>query len=161
MSSKALKLVLLISLLFNFSIISAAGYFYYRDVVCAPSARAEKRHEAFAKKLGLTPEQREKIASEERRFRSAAESARAELSAKRKSLLKVLKEDRPDRAAIDSVLSDIAALQGRIEAQAIEHIINEKAVLDKGQQAMFMGMLEKKLDRAHAHGERRGFTHYK
>ncbi|HEY4705929.1 MAG TPA: periplasmic heavy metal sensor [Thermodesulfobacteriota bacterium] len=161
MSSKAIKLALLISLLFNLSIISAAGYFYYRDVMCGPSARAEKRHAAFAKKLDLTAEQREKMRHEEQRFTSATEGARAELVAKRKALLAVLKEDRPDRAAIDAILSDMVALQGKIEAQAMEHIINEKSVLDKEQQARFMNLLEKRLERAHSREQRhqeRGFA---
>src|SRR3989304_5919953 len=135
MSSKALKLALLISLLFNLSIISAAGYFYYRNVMCAPSGRAEKGHAAFAKKLDLTAEQRGKMRAGEQRFTSATEGARAGLMAKRKALLVVLKEERPDRAAIDAILLEVVSLQGKIEAQAIGPILNEKDALDKGQQA--------------------------
>ncbi len=161
MSSKALKLALMVSMILNLSILSAAGYFYYRDVMCAPSGTAEKRHAAFAKKLGLSSEQREKMRQEEDRFSSATEAARAGLMSKRKALLDVLKEEKPDRAAIDAILLDVVSLQGRIEAQAIEHILNEKAVLDKGQQARFMELLEKRLERAHSREDRhreRGFA---
>jgi hypothetical protein len=44
MKGKVLKLVLLISLVFNFSIIFAAGYFYYRDSICSvPIERRKDR----------------------------------------------------------------------------------------------------------------------
>jgi len=55
----------------------------------------------------------------------------------------------------------MVALQGKIEAQAMEHIINEKSVLDKEQQARFMNLLEKRLERAHSREQRhqeRGFA---
>lgn len=154
MKGKILKLVLLISLVFNFSIIFAAGYFYYRDSICGVSDRTEKRQAFYAKKLGLSPEQREKIKQEDLRFRSAVESARTDLMAKRKSLLSALKEDQPDRAAIDALLSEIVALQGKIEAQAIEHIINEKSVLDKEQKAVFVKLLEKRLEKSQSREEK-------
>src|SRR3972149_4311191 len=156
-NNRALKLFLLVSLLLNFSIKGGAGYFYYRENFCSVTARAEKRQAAFAKKLGLSPEQREMMGQEEQRFRSAAEGARKELIEKRKGLLKVLSEEEPDRAAIDTILSEIVATQGRIEAQAVEHILNEKSVLDKEQKARFMGLLEKRLG-AHSHAGRRGFV---
>lgn len=148
MNSKVLKSVLLVSLIFNFSIVSAAGYFYFTH---GGTGRAEKRQAFYAKKLGLTPEQVEKIKEEDLRFRAAVESARTELMSKRRSLLSVLKEERPDRAAIDTLLSEIVGLQGKIEAQAIEHIINEKSVLDKEQQAGFVDLLEKRLEKSQSH----------
>lgn len=148
MNSKVLKSVLLVSLIFNLSIVSAAGYFYFTR---GWTGRAEKRQAFYAKKLGLTPGQVEKIKEEDLRFRAAVESARTELTAKRRSLLGVLKEERPDRAAIDTLLSEIVGLQGKIEAQAVEHIINEKSVLDREQQAGFVDLLEKRLEKSQSH----------
>lgn len=145
MNSKVLKSVLLVSLIFNLSIISAAGYFYFTR---GASGGAEKKQSLYAKKLGLTPEQAERIKEEDLRFRTAVESTRTELMAKRRDLLGVLKEEHPDRAAIDSLLSEIVGLQGKIEAQAVEHILNEKSVLDKEQQAEFVKLLEKRLEKS-------------
>lgn len=155
MKGKALKAVLLVSLLFNLSIISAAGYFYYRDHLCAAADRAGKREQAFAKRLSLTPEQRERIREEDRRFQSASAKARADILEKRKRLTAVLKEDAPDAAAIDALLSEIAALQGQVEAEAIGHILNEKAVLNAEQKAEFGRLLDERLERAEARERRR------
>ncbi|MDP2689157.1 MAG: periplasmic heavy metal sensor [Deltaproteobacteria bacterium] len=152
MKSRSLKLALILSLLFNFSIIAAVGYFFIKESGCRVSPdRPAKRHAALAEKLDLSPEQKKVIAESDARFRNDIEGARKELVAKRERLFTLLKEDMPDRAAIGTVISDISALQGRIEGHVVEHILNEKAALNKEQQEAYLKLLEKRFNKVRSH----------
>lgn len=156
MKNRSLKLVLILSLLFNISIIAAAGFFLIRDGSCRISPdRAGKRQALLAKKLDLSPEQQKAIAASDVRFRDNVESSRNELKAKRELLFSLIKEEKPDRAAIDAVVAQISGLQGRIEGHVIEHILNEKSVLNKEQQEAYMRLLEKRFNKARSHNEAR------
>lgn len=156
MKSRSLKLALILSLLFNFSIIAAVGYFFVTERGCrvAPD-RAAKRQAALAEKLELSPEQKKTMAEAHTRFRKNVEGSRKELIAKRERLFELIKEDVADKAAIDAVISDISALQGRIEGHVVEHILNEKAALNKEQQEAYMRLLEKRFNKVRSHREMR------
>lgn len=156
MKSRSLKLVLVLSLLFNFSIIAAAGYFFIKDGSCRVSPdRAGRRQAMLAHKLDLSPEQQKSLAAFDARFRENIETSRKELAAKREALFILVRADVPDRAAIGSAISEINALQGRIEGNVIEHMLNEKSVLTREQQEKYFRLLEKRFNRARSHGEMR------
>ena len=156
MKNKTLKLILAVSLLFNFSIIAAAGYFLIRDRTCQVSPYSvSRRHAVMAEKLNLSPEQQKALAESDERFRGKIEGVRNELAAKRQRLFALIKEDKPDRAAIDAVISEISGLQGGIEASVVEHILVEKAALGKEQQEAYMKLLEKRFNKARTHRDMR------
>lgn len=156
MKTKTLKLILAVSLLFNFTIIGAAGYFLIKERSCrAFRGDLSRRHAVMAKKLNLSEEQQKAFSESDAAFRKALESSRAELMVKRGALFALIKEDSPDRAAVDAAVSEISALQGRIEAQVVGHILDEKASLSKEQQEEYMLLLEKRFNRARHHREGR------
>lgn len=156
MKNKTLKLILTVSLLFNFSIIAAAGFFLIRDRRCGVSPDSlSRRHAVMAKKLDLSPEQQKAMAGTDARFRENIEGVRKELVVKRQRLFALIKEEKTDRAAIDAVISEISALQGSIEANVVEHILNEKASLSKAQQEAYMKLLEKRFNRVRSHRDMR------
>lgn len=158
MKSRSLKLILVLSLLFNFSIIAAAGYFFFRDGSCRVEPdRAVKRQAMLAKKLDLSAEQQKAIAASDASFRESIEGSRKELASKREALFGLIREEKPDRAAIEARVAEISALQGRMEGQVIEHILSEKAVLNQEQHEAYMRLLEKRFKKARSHGERPGF----
>lgn len=146
MGSRFLKPVLFISLLLNVTILGAAGFFYLRE--CGTSlGKAEKRHEAVSEKLKLTPEQKALFKEENEKFRASILAAHGELAEKRRRIFRLIKEAEPDTAAINDSLAEIGKVQGRIEAQAIEHMLKEKAVLDRGQQERYLELLEKRMEK--------------
>lgn len=161
MKTKTLKLILLVSVVFNFTIIAAAGYFFFRDSFCAVkdrpavSDRAEKRSAALAEKLDLTPEQRAAMKEADASFRKEVGAARAELVKKRGHLLSLIKAEKADKAAIDAALGEIAALQGEIEAAAVEHMLAEKAILTPQQREEYLRLLEKRFERGKERMEKR------
>lgn len=152
MKNKALKLILIVSLLFNFSIIAAAGYFLIRDRSCgAQPDSVSRRHAVMAEKLNLSPEQQKALSASDARFRENIDGVRKELVVKRQRLFDLIKEEKTDRASIDAVISEISALQGSIEANVVEHMLNEKAALSKEQQDAYMKLLEKRFNRERSH----------
>ncbi|MBW7956755.1 MAG: periplasmic heavy metal sensor [Deltaproteobacteria bacterium] len=146
MGSKLLKPVLFISILFNITILGAAGFFYLKE--CGTSlGKAEKRHEAVTEKLKLTPEQKSLFKEEDKKFRASIQAAHGELAEKRRHIFRLLKEEEPDRASINASLAEIGRVQGVIEAKAIEHMLREKAVLNREQQERYLELLEKRMEK--------------
>ncbi len=158
MNNRLLKTILFISLLLNFTVLAAAGYFYCRDAGCLGTAPIKETTEAAAlsKELNLTPEQRKAIKEMDAGFRKILKENREKIIEKRKRVLELIREDRPDREAIDSVLSEIRELQWRIQLLAIGHIIDEKSVLSKEQQAKFYDLMEKRLEKRRSNADRGG-----
>lgn len=158
MNNRLLKTILFISLLMNFTILAAAGYFYCRDAGCLGIGPIKETTETavLSKELNLTPEQRKAIEEMDAGFRKTLKENREKIIEKRKRVLELIREDRPDREAIDSVLSEIRELQWRIQKLAIGHIIDEKSVLSKEQQAKFYGLLEKRLEKRRSNANRGG-----
>lgn len=148
MKSKTLKAVLLVSLFFNFFILAGAGYFLVKDGRCRIwQDRPSQRRAALMEKLNLSLEQQKAMEAADGLFRKNVDGARKELAAKRTLLFTLIKADSPDRAAIQAAITNISALQGKIEGHVVEHIINEKAALNKEQQEIYLKHLEKRFNR--------------
>lgn len=161
MKTKSLKLILLVSVVFNFTIIAAAGFFFFRDSLCrvadrpALSDRADMRGAALAEKLGLTTEQQSSMKEADAVFRKEAGVKRAELMKKRERLLSLIKAEETDKAAVDSALAEITALQGEIEAAVVEHMLAEKSTLTPQQREKYLKLLEKRFERGRERMEKR------
>ena len=162
MKTKSLKLILLVSVVFNFTIIAAAGFFFFRDSLCrvsdrpALSDRADMRSAALAEKLGLTPEQQASMKEADAVFRKeAGVKKHAELMKKRERLLSLIKAEETDKAAVGAALAEITALQGEIEAAVVEHMLAEKSTLTPQQRERYLKLLEKRFERGKERMEKR------
>jgi protein CpxP len=153
MKTKTLKLILLVSVVFNVTIIAAAGFFYFRDSWCA--IQKQGRGAGLAQKLDLTKEQEASMKEADARFRKDAREMRAGLLKHREALLGLIREEAPDRASIDSELREMNALQGKIEAAAVEHMLEEKSLLTPEQREKYLRLLEKRFERGKERMERR------
>lgn len=148
MKNKTIKVVLLVSLFFNFFLLAGAGYFLIKDGRCgAWQDGASRRRAALMEKLNLSADQQKAMKAADSLFRENVDSARKELSAKRALLFTLIKADSPDRASIQAAVTDISTLQGKIEGHVVEHIINEKAALNKEQQEIYLKHLERRFNR--------------
>lgn len=154
MKTKTIKLMLLVSVVFNFTIIAAAGYFFFRDSRCRITDRPD-RSAALAEKLSLTPEQQASMKEADAAFRKEAGVKRAGLVKKREHLLSLIKAETADKAAIGAALADINALQGEIEAAVVEHMLAEKSMLTPQQREKYLKLLEKRFERGRERMERR------
>jgi len=153
MKTKTLKMVLLVSLAFNVTIIAAAGFFFLRDRWCAPERPG--RHAGLADKLELAPAQEASMKELDSHFRGQVRQMRSGILTQRERLLALMKEDEPDRAAIAAALSEINTLQGRIEAAAVEHMLAERSLLSPEQREKYLKLLEKRFERGKERMERR------
>ena len=75
---------------------------------------------SFRERLGVTPEQAQKIRTQTFDFRKTQIRNRAELQVKRLELHELLSVDNPDRAAIDNKLQEISAVQLAGKKSAID-----------------------------------------
>lgn len=154
MKTKTLKLILLVSVVFNFTIIAAAGYFYFQGSQCRTADRPDKSA-ALAEKLGLTPEQQASMKEADAAFRKEAGVKREALVKKRERLLSLIKAEEADKAAIGAALADINGLQGEIEAAVVAHMLAEKSMLTPGQREKYLKLLEKRFERGKERMEKR------
>lgn len=143
------KFVLAVSLLMNVSVIVAAGWHYCERHGCLGKHRGgvERRVEALSDKLGLTAEQREAITAMDVEFRREARETRGEIREKRARLIDLLREDDPDREAIDALVTELSSVQERMEHLVVDHIIEEKSVLTPEQGSVFLDIIEQRTHR--------------
>jgi Spy/CpxP family protein refolding chaperone len=156
MTNKILKFVLVISLLMNFSILAVAGYLYCRNSGCRGilSDRATRNRAFLSKKLGLTPDQQKILEEKDITFRKSVREIRDDVIRQRRLLLDLLGKDNPDRDAINAILSEITALEKQTQTLVVDHILEERAVFNREQQAKYSELLKRRceIERIHEKG---------
>lgn len=88
---------------------------------------------AIRQQVGVTADQVAKIRQQESDFRKAEIRNRADLEIKRMDLQDLLAAEKPDRAAIDSKLSEVGAAQLVMEKAAINNRLDMRAALTPAQ----------------------------
>ena len=91
--------------------------------------------------LSLTPDQWEFFQSDRGEVLERVRAYRASMDGIRSQLWKVLATDKPGQAEIDAALSEVLAVQSKVQHSVVEHLIRLRASLDEKQQALFDGML--------------------
>ena len=79
------------------------------------------RNKAFQERIGLTPEQVEKIRTQESGFVKMRIRSQADLRVKRMELAELMAADKPDRALIDKKLREIKDAEFAAKKAAIDH----------------------------------------
>lgn len=143
MKTNFLKLILVVSLALNISILGTAGYLYYKNskYVSAPFGKKINKEFLF-KELSLSSEQKKMIEQKSIPFRAEIEGMKGEIVKKRKSLIDLIRQENPDREAIDNVIAEINKIQEEIQRMIVIHILEEKSLFDRGQQKKFLDFIE-------------------
>jgi hypothetical protein len=97
---------------------------------------------ALRERLGISPEQAQKIRTQVFDFRKAQVRNRAELQVKHLELHELLSADQPDRGAIDQKLQELSALQLAGAKSAIDFRLAMRAALTPDQQQKLRQMKE-------------------
>lgn len=144
MRSSILKLILIISLALNISIIGTAGYLYYKQsgYWITPFGGKMAKDRFLFEELSLRPEQMKEMKSRAIRFRSEIDRERYGILQKRKELIALMRADAPDVHSIKNVISVINAIQGEMQRKIALHMLEEKALLDTNQQKKFLDLIE-------------------
>jgi len=143
MKTNFLKLILVVSLALNISILGTAGYLYYKNSKYVSTPFGKKINKEFLfKELSLSSEQKKMIEGKSIPFRAEIEGMKGEIVKKRKSLIDLIRQENPDREAIDNVIAEINKIQEEIQRMIVIHILEEKSLLDRGQQKKFLDFIE-------------------
>lgn len=149
-----LKIALAVSLIFNLSVLGAAGYFYYKKdgYWLSPLGIRMQKDKFLFEELSLKPEQITKMRNKAIPFRAAVDRKRQEIAVKRKRLFDLMRADNPDDHAIKAVVAEISKVQEEVEGMVTAHILQEKATLDKDQQARFLDLIENAMAKGNLPG---------
>lgn len=142
-----LKIALAVSLIFNLSVLGAAGYFYYTKNAfwVSPLGIKMRKDKFLFEELSLQPGQIQRMRDKALPFRAEVDRKRQEIVARRNNLFRLMRADTTDNRAIKTALSEISTIQAEIEAMVTAHILEEKATLDKNQQQKFLDLLQKAM----------------
>lgn len=147
MKSNFLKFLFIISVIFNISIISTAGYVFWRHRHRASMfGNMPRREQIIFEKLGLRPDQIKALNDKSAAFRDRVDKKKAEIIRERKALLSLLRSG-SGKESIDTEISKISKAQEDIQRMVAAHILDEKTALDKDQQDRFFDLLDKSMER--------------
>lgn len=152
MNKHALKYVLIISLLLNFSFLGAAGYSRYQQTRPPtgplghdfqgqlPSGSAAQTH--IFETLSLKPDQLRIFHEKAGLFHETLDKKQMRVADLRISLLDLMRADTPDRNAIQAAITEISAAQREMQEAVVDHMLEFKSMLDKDQEKKFLNLIQ-------------------
>ena len=108
------------------------------------SEKYDWRRSALPRRLNLTEEQTEAINKQHEEMDSKMLPLIDELFRKRRELMTLLCDTLLDRARTDTLLSEIASLQFKVDSQVFENLCQIKDILTPEQQEQFFMLFEKR-----------------
>ncbi len=147
MKSNILKFVLAASVILNVSVFATAGYHYYQQsrYWVSPFGKVMEKDQFLFEQLSLKPEQRAELKSKAIPFRAEIDRRRLEIEAKRKELVTLMRDQNPDKKAIDRTIKEISGKQEEMQRMIAGHMLAIKASLDKDQQQKFFDLIERAM----------------
>src|SRR5512143_1013897 len=143
-SSPVLKFALAASLVLNLSFLSTAGYTYYKQsrTWTSPFGMKMEKGKFLFEEMSLNPAQLKDLRERAMPFRAEIDKRRAEIGEKRKALIALLRQDKPDQKAVNAAIAGISGMQEEMQKRIAAHMLEVKASLDKDQQQKFFDLIE-------------------
>jgi len=91
--------------------------------------------------LQLTPEQEQRVAPINQRFRTEQHAACADMQDARARLLSVLQRPQPKQEDIDAALDDLARTHAKLQRRAAQYLLELKSVLTDDQQTKLFDLV--------------------
>lgn len=106
--------------------------------------------------ISLTNEQKRQVEDIRRDFLPKVEGIRQSLRQKRLQLNDLLFAEAPDLKAITGKINEISALQAELEREVVEHILQEKELLNSEQKREFYQVIRNEFEKGGlgVHGEK-------
>jgi len=147
MKNSFLKIALAVSLVFNLSVLGAAGYFHYskNNQWVSPLGGTMQKDKFLFEELSLSPDQRAKLREGSKACRAGIDGKRREIEAKRKYLFTLMRAERPDVPSVRAAIAEISGIREEMEWLAVSRILEVKASLEKDQQEKFLDLIEKSV----------------
>ena len=147
MKNSLLKFALAASLILNLTVFATAGYHYYQQsrTWVSPFGKVMEKDKFLFEELSLKPEQMAAMRSKAVPFRAEIERRMQEVGAKRKELVTLMRDQNPDKKAIDALLMEINGKQEEMQRMVAGHMLEIKSSLDEGQQRKFFDLIEQAM----------------
>jgi len=144
MKTKIMTALLAGSLGFNIAVLATFGHHWImkKRLERRPQEISWHRHR-IKKMLKLTDEQAQAMEQGRMELQKTIEPIRKELQTKREVLFTLLNADNVDKAKVDALVTDISALQLKIEKTVIEHSIALRNNLTPEQRQKFKACFQK------------------
>lgn len=147
MKNNLIRFALAASLLLNLTMLATAGYRYYSHARSwvSPFGKVMDRDKFLFEELSLKPEQSAILKEKAVPFRAEIDNRRKEIAAKRKELVVLLRQSKPDTRAIDAVIREISGKQEAMQRMVAGHMLEMKTSLDPGQQERLFDLIENSM----------------
>ncbi len=147
MKNNLLKFALAASLILNLSVFATAGYRYYMQSQywVSPFGRVMEKDRFLFEELSLKPEQMAAMKSKAVPFRAEIDRRRQAIDAKRKELIALMRQQNPNKKAIDDAITEISGKQEEMQRMIVGHMLEIKASLDVDQQRKFFDLIEQTM----------------
>jgi hypothetical protein len=99
----------------------------------------------FCTTCTLDTRQERQVLDLRRGFLSKAGKIQKALDEEKRKLVDLISGPAPEQKTVFALLDRIGSLQTQLQKQIMELILDEKSVLDSGQQTLFLGELEKRI----------------
>jgi Spy/CpxP family protein refolding chaperone len=109
---------------------------HYQKVAWAQEHEHSRASDLEAK-LGLSPEQKQKLSAIHARYKTQKLELRESVTRLRQSIVSELKSDGPERSRIDRCLQDIVQLEGRRQKLMVDEFFEVMPVLSVEQRRIF------------------------
>lgn len=147
MKNNLLKLALAASLILNITVFATAGYHQYRQsrTWVSPFGKVMEKDKFLFEELSLKPEQAASLKSTAMPFRAEIDRRRMAIDAKRKALITLMRDQDPDKKAIDAAIREISDRQEEMQRMIVGHMLEIKSSLDDAQQRKFFDLIERTM----------------
>ncbi|HLE41780.1 MAG TPA: periplasmic heavy metal sensor, partial [Nitrospirota bacterium] len=124
-NNNLLKFALVASLILNLSILVTAGYRYTMQsrYWVSPFGKVMERDRFLFEELSLRPEQLKAMKEKAIPFRAEIDRRRHEIMKKRKTLVALMRADKPDKKGLDATISEISRMKEEMQRMIAAHML--------------------------------------
>jgi Spy/CpxP family protein refolding chaperone len=144
-----MKFFLAGSVLLNITVLATVGSVYYSHSShwIPPFGGGVERGGFLFERLSLQPAQLKMLRERALAFREDVEKKRQDVIRQRKELLSLLRIDGQDTKERERLINAISVTQKEIQGMVVQHILDNKAVLDQEQQKRLFDLIESAMAR--------------
>jgi Spy/CpxP family protein refolding chaperone len=147
MKNSLLKFALAASLILNVTVFTTVGYHHYQlsRTWVSPFGKVMEKDKFLFEEMSLKPEQMTAMKKKAIPFRAEIDRRRQEIDARRKELVTLMRDQDPDKKAIDALIKEISGKQEEMQRMIVGHMLEVKSSLDAGQQRKFFDLIERNM----------------
>jgi hypothetical protein len=147
MKSSLFKFALVASLILNVTVFATVGYHHYQlsRKWVSPFGKVMEKDKFLFEELSLKPEQLTSMKNKAMPFRAEIDRRRMAIDMRKKELVTLMRNQNPDKKAIDTTIKEISGKQEEMQRMIVGHMLEIKSSLDESQQRKFFDLIERNM----------------